>query len=220
MSLPATDNFNRADDPSSLGANWTIQSGTVQIISNQASLQTPNTEVFWNADAFANDHYSQVLVVVSTANDGCVVRASGTGGSRNNYLSYNNSNIYKDVGGSYTLLGSGSGSASNGDTIKMTATGTTIAVLINGVQKNSVTDSTFTSGSAGVFGDNAAARVDNWTGDNIGGAVADTLEWRGCYPVQKCLVSPSVMYRGLCQFSRSRIFVRFRGSMNPRPCWG
>jgi hypothetical protein len=171
MSLPATDNFNRADDPASLGANWTVQVGTVAIVSNQASLQVANTEAFWNADVFANDHYSQVVDAFATGDDGCMVRASGTGGGRNGYLSYASSNIYKDVNGSYTLLGSGSGGPSSGDTIKMTAVGTTIAVLVNGVQKNSLTDSTHTSGSAGLFGDNANSLYDNWEGGNVGAAV-------------------------------------------------
>jgi hypothetical protein len=165
VSLPAFDFFSRADGP--LGANWTTQNGTAGIVSNEAQVTATNTEVFWNADVFGNDQYSAVVTTVVIGNEGCIVRASGTGGSRNNYLSYGGSDIYKDVNGSYSLLASGSGGHANGDTVRVEVLGTTITVKVNGVQKNSVVDSTHASGSAGFFGDHASSRFDNWEGGNI-----------------------------------------------------
>lgn len=196
MSLPATDNFNRANS-GTLGSNWTEQDAagtgsTNQIVSNQAtgSGSRDFTRAFWNADVFGNDQYSQSLLAACNDYMYLSVRASGTGASGANHyvLVMNNgagqSFIQKVVAGSLTTLASGlTNFNASGDSGKIGVVGTTITVYRDTgsgfVSIGSVTDSSLASGSAGLGNAQVTNCIhDNWQGDNIGGgATFGSLWW-------------------------------------------
>ena len=63
-----------------------------------------------------------------------------------------NHQLYRVVGGVGTPIGGGwTTPAANGDVVRLEATGTTIRVLVNGVQKLSVTDTGVTGGAPGIY---------------------------------------------------------------------
>lgn len=179
MSLPATDNFNRADG--GVGANWTaIRSGGHEIVSNQCKGVTASDYniSIWNADAFDPDHYSQALVVTQTAYSGLIVR--GDVGS-NCYLWFWNLGVtgalYRIDGGSFTSLQTGITAPANALIAKMTAEGSDIKVYVNGVQEGSTEiDATYPTGAAGIFqyGD-VGALLDDWEGGNLAAPLSGAI---------------------------------------------
>lgn len=187
MSLPATDNFNRADeDP--IGGNWTPQSFTPdegRIVDNayySGPGSTFGSASLWNADTFNNDQYSQIVLGASPDNgySGPTVRASGTGSSRTCYigmiLTANRARIYKLVNSASDFPGTlvadlGTPSFVAGDIIKLMITGTTLELFQNGVSLGTGTDSDITSGSAGIWA--FGVSLDNWEGGNVGVAATN-----------------------------------------------
>lgn len=182
MSLPASDNFTRAD-ANNLGANWTPQfynggSGPgLGIFSNQCAAYGDGLAV-WTADAFGNNHYSQGTFTSSY--NLLLVRCSGTGITATAYacLGYVN-NLYITLitgptgGGFGTTIGT-LGAYVDGDVIRLEVVGTSIKAYVNGVQSGStVIDATLSTGAPGVAQLNSSSpRIDSWMGDNVGGAVA------------------------------------------------
>lgn len=179
MSLPATDNFNRG--PDTLGANWS-QNGTATwtiSVTNDVSFSGASFAfVWWNADSFPDDQYSQLKTITSSYN-GPACRVD-TGGAITGYSFYTiDSGIYKWVAGSRSSIGSYSGSFSNGDTAKVVCTGSstvTIEVFKNGVSLGSTTDSSspIASGAAGMLGDGSGGGLDDWEGGAVGGGGGPT----------------------------------------------
>lgn len=170
-SVVATDDFNRADG--GLGANWTIQTGANMAISgNLVTTTTTSTDqlAFWNADAFNNNQYSKWKAQVSGGSGlpGVTVRASATGGSLNAYFA-NSAGIHKFVAGVYTQLLSDSLTLADGDTLELRVSGTTLERYHNGVLDGSVTDSSLSSGSAGIlqYTTGSAVKSDDWEGGNL-----------------------------------------------------
>jgi hypothetical protein len=168
MALPATDNFNRADG--GLGSNWTTQTGfTAPAISGNRVVSGGGYGfAYWNADVFNDAQYSQVIYYTSGGEPGVTVRASGSRG----YWLYlasagsNTTNIFRyDSNGNYSNLAGLGSQIGNGDTGKLTANGSTIEAFKNGVSIGSVTDTTYSSGSAGI----EAGTLDDWEGGNLGG---------------------------------------------------
>jgi len=178
----ATDNFNRSDDPS-LGANWTeMRSGaTFDLVTNSARPGNLGFDchAFWNADSFPDDQYAQAAITVtgttSQTGPGVVVRASGLDGTRNFYAVHvdhaasNNVEISKRVAGTFTHLAYFTTTWVDGDVVKLSAVGTTIAVYQNGSLLGSTTDASVSSGSAGVTYSSTAtaAIIDNWEGGSV-----------------------------------------------------
>ena len=76
--------------------------------------------------------------------------------------------LYKRSGGNWAQLGSayGSGPLAAGTQLRLVATGSTISFLQNGVQRISVTDSSFTGGAPGVMA-YGNPRADNWSGQDV-----------------------------------------------------
>ena len=172
----ASDNFNRADG--GLGANWTAISDGAMAISSQAVIGTvgATTGDTWTASAFASDQYSQIGVTSTPLSGGQWVAAAVRvqGGGQNAYagLYYWNFGtpelmLFKRSGGAWAQLGStySSGVLAAGTQLQVVAVGSTISFLQNGVQRISVTDTSFTGGAPGImaFGNSTA---DNWTGAN------------------------------------------------------
>lgn len=173
MSLPASDNFSGT----ALDANWTIQTGGFSVSSGVVSNTAGNNDsaAFWNADTFPDDQWSQITVSAVT-NDwvGVAVRASGTGAARNFYsfraTSSSNSpewEIFKEVAGVYTSLVTGNTPAGvvNGDVMKLVVQGTTLTGYINGTAVTpTATDSSLTSGSAGIYEYGSSPGLTTWSG--------------------------------------------------------
>ena len=188
----ALDNFNRADG--ALGPNWTAISDGAMAISSQAVIGTAGatTGDTWTAATFASDQVSQIGVTATPLSGGqwvaAAVRMQASGQNAYAGLYYWNFGspelmLFKRSGGAWAQLGStySSGVLAAGTQLEVTAVGSTISFLQNGVQRISVTDSSFTGGAPGImaYGNSTA---DNWTGANatsgggttysVGGAVS------------------------------------------------
>jgi len=182
MSLPATDNFNRADG--GVGSNWTalqnasaVASGHT-IVSNQCkAIQGTGNYAFsyWNADTFPADHYSQVVAANLAAYCGIVVRMPSSG-MIDGYLLFNtlggSTNSYRLDDGAFTLMASGLTAPAINSVMKITAESSAIKYYDDGVQMGTTqTDATYGTGRAGIFGYNdgspVVGLVDDWEGGSI-----------------------------------------------------
>jgi len=172
----ATDSFDRAD-AGTLGANWTScgSNPAYGIVSNTAASSNAEAEeaVFWNAETFADNHYSEVTVSTTASNAyiGVAVRCStGSGG---NYYGFYGDNatryIVRVVAGAYTSLATTGTGFTNGDTLRLEAEGPTLRAYTNGVLWTSVTDSNLTSGAPGLtsWANNNSGRLNDWVGLNL-----------------------------------------------------
>ena len=179
MALPATDDFNRADG--GLGANWTTHLAAPTIASNQAVAATSNAynSAYWNADAFGADQYSEIIVGDADAYRGCLVRASGSGGSANAYGCYAGSSLNsfglpvgKWVAGSFSVLDTISFGLVTDDRLRLEVSGTTLRVYVNDTQVGTdLTDTDLSAGSAGIVLYQSAETpcINAWDGGNLGG---------------------------------------------------
>jgi hypothetical protein len=188
MALPATENF--TGTAGNLSASWTQQRTTRRVQRNGSGLGTQDAidandvNAFWNADAFANDQYSQIVPVgFGSGAMGVTVRAANTGDS-----AWDAYELYTDglsgaghtelaviVNGASTVLRSFATTVATGNTIKLDAVGTTLTAYKNGVSLGTQTDSTYGSGSAGInsfWGTGAAPTFDNWEAGNVGTTAA------------------------------------------------
>ncbi len=177
--MSVSDNFNRADS-ASLGANWTVANGTSLKILFNTCRPTDGTDgvEWWNANSFSDTHSSQADIVSNSLYSGLVVRFRGTSSASNGGYVWHAvfGGIYKMVNGSFTLLQGSVSTPSNGDTILMSVSGTTITCKINGTTatNGTVTDASFSTGGApGVFMNEGGGgpQLDNWigTGEIAGG---------------------------------------------------
>ena len=170
----ASDDFNRADG--GLGANWTDISDGGLSISSQAVLGRSGVVAgdIRTGEAYPSDQYSQVEVTSTqlTAGQwiGPAVRTQS--GGQNTYLGiyfWNNGSqqlrLYKRSAGTWIQLGSSynSGPLAAGTQLELTAVGSTISFLQNGVTRITVTDSSFTGGAPGIMAFDTAT-ADNWSG--------------------------------------------------------
>lgn len=174
MALPATDNFNRANNVD-LGANWTPLFGELKIITNEAAQDAGDGGVrleHWNADAFTSDHYSQAVYRSGVV--GPAVRLQETDNGYYTRISTGAKRMYRFDNGTATELqtmDAAVGGAS-GEVYKMTIEGTTIKVFKNAVQiGTNQTDATYSGGASGVHVEGTGA-LDDWEGDNMGAAPA------------------------------------------------
>ena len=179
LTLPATDNFNRAD--ADIGANWTelgnASSNPGFLVSSNAVKANPTPGggaaafAMWNADSFTADQYSQFTFTTS-GNMALAVRLADNGsGKANGYIwRVLGGTISKASNGSVTTLVSSISAPAVGSVCKMVIAGTTITVYDDGVSIGSTSDATYASGSPGLYGTSGnAGTADDWTGDNGGG---------------------------------------------------
>lgn len=169
MTALATDDFNRANN-ADLGTNWTPLTTTfvsLKILSNEAANSTSASGCveYWSGalvggGAWPNNQYAEITVgsVVETSTDngpGGAVRINPSGGGDTAYFSQTNTHetrLYRCVAGSIVQLGSDGVACTTGDTLRATASGTTISSSKNGsVIIGPVTDASIASGSAGIF---------------------------------------------------------------------
>jgi Putative esterase len=173
-----SDDFNRADG--SLGANWTNISDGGLAITSQAVAGTASAGVSGDirtaaGESYPGDQYSSVQVTSTQLTGGQwigpMVRAQN--GGLNAYVGiyfWNNgspemqlfkrsgSNTWTQLGGTYN-----SGALAAGTQLQVTAVGSTISFLQNGVTRISAADTSLTGGAPGIMS-YGTGQVDNWQG--------------------------------------------------------
>ncbi len=164
-----TDDFNR----SSLGSNWTVDAGSIGIGTSGYANQTAGSGyslAHWSANIFAADQYAQVTAYVSGSGSGSIgpaVRQTGTGAY--GCLATNSTGpvslIRLDSGALGATLGTYSYTVATGDVIKLDVAGSSLTCKVNGTSRITATDTTYSSGSAGVasFG-RSYLLADAWAG--------------------------------------------------------
>jgi pectate lyase len=178
--LPATDAFTGSNnDP--LSGNWTTEAGQWQIIGNKA--QAFNGGGFsmakWTADDFNDDHYSQCVIDYGSGSAiGPAVRmdANGNGYVISAYDTGTNTADINEIhtnGTANTSIGTPF-AVSVGDTLKLEVTGSSLKAYKNGVLQDTVSDGTYTTGEAGMFG-YLTASCDDFQADNVSGGAASFI---------------------------------------------
>jgi hypothetical protein len=190
MSLPANDSLISGSTQSitAYSASWSLIIGAVNVGTSGAfgNSSFSDSGAFWNADVFPNDQYSQLVLVNGGGSIYCgpCVRASAGGGGNAYRLDLTPTSgtwhVAKLVGGAFTnLSGDQSGTFSNGDTLKLTAVGTTITAYQNGSVLYTTTDSSLASGSAGIYFYDVGNPPDvkTWQGGSLAVAAGATVAW-------------------------------------------
>lgn len=181
--LPASDDFNYTENPLSNGGAWA--KGYVGVAANfrtngsvaYGSGVSAKVVSYWAADTFSNDQWSQVSLSTPLSYCGVSLRVTSNGTSTGTgYLwVYGTTNVfrmYKFSTSTYTQIGSDySITSGSGDTLKLEVSGSTLTPYHNTVSKATQSDSTYSSGSAGISGyhNTSANGVDNWSGGDMGG---------------------------------------------------
>lgn len=157
MSVLASDDFNRSDS-SDLGTVWDVVSGTsnAQILSNRATTTTDNADhaEIYNGVSWPDDQWAAITVhsISSVSRVAAGVRWSGS--AVTGYIaecSPSQITLYRAVSGSWTSLGSYSGTVSGGDVVLLEASGSSLTVKQNGTTRITATDSSISSGAAGIY---------------------------------------------------------------------
>ena len=191
MALPASDSFTGSAN-AALSASWTTTTGLAAPMLNalgtgaRTNAVTSDSGAWWNADAFADDQYAEIVVQACiTDTNRCVGAAVRVAADANTFYAAicrgptganATAAIRKAVGGSTATLASGTRTINVGDTLRCEVTGAnpaTIKLLVNGTQQLSTTDSDIDGGgAAGIFvfvdiGATSDAVIDSWTGGNL-----------------------------------------------------
>ena len=174
-----SDDFNRADG--SLGAGWGAVSDGALSISSQAVVGTSATAGDVRiAETYGSDQSSQVQLTSTQLSGGQwvgpSVRTQNDG--QDTYLGiyfWNSGSpqlrLYKRSAGAWAQLGSSysSGALAAGTTLQLSAVGSTISFLQDGVTRITATDSSIGGGAPGIM-TYGQATADNWTGGGGGGS--------------------------------------------------
>lgn len=180
----ASDDFNRADDSTGLGADWTlIGSPAVWIILNNQARTPQNGDPgsAWRNDITPGDaQFSEIVVgeeldTIAGFGGGPAVRMA-TGADTCYCVMLNTAaaeevGLYEVTAGSAVQLGfyNGGAAPTAGDIIRLEANGSTIRVLVNAVERISVTDASISSGRVGLRGEAEIAYsfMQSWTGGDL-----------------------------------------------------
>jgi hypothetical protein len=188
-----SDDFNRADGR--LGASWTdIGDGGLSISSQAVTGSSGGTAGdIRTGETYTSDQYSQVEITSTPLTGGQwigpAVRVQN--GGQNTYLGiyfWNSGSpvlrLYKRSAGSWIQLGNSynCGPLAAGTKLKLMAVGSTISFLQDGVQRISVTDSSFSGGAPGIVS-YGAATADNWSG---GTATSSGTRFPDSVPEYRC----------------------------------
>ena len=175
--VTASDNFNRADG--GLGSGWTAVSDGAMSISSQAvaGVGGATTGDIRTAETYGSDQFSQVEVTSAQLSGGQWVGPAVRmqNGGQDAYLGiyfWNSGSpalmlFVRKAGGWQQLSAATTGPLAAGTQLKLTAVGSTISFLVNGVQQLSVTDTTLTGGAPGILAHDHST-ADNWAGGAAG----------------------------------------------------
>lgn len=188
MALPATDDFTAVSDqdledrtnwdeaPRYAGDNLLVVSADGELEPNGGNIQQGQ----WTGDSFDNDQYAEVNVtgIQNNVSIGPALRCSGIANTGYGYhfTTENNSwELYKMVNGSYTTIASDSHSWTAPFDLSLEISGTTLTAKKDGGQVTQQTDSSISSGAAGVGGyGKGNSEITSWEGGNL--AVGQTFE--------------------------------------------
>jgi len=165
-----SDDFNRPDS-TNIG-NWTESGDNWSIISQQLAPGTSTLSiVIYNSTLDTTDHYAEITLSNATATSMGVFARSDVGGN-NFYLLRNNGtswDLFSNIGGSFTNIGTYTAAPNNGDTARIHCVGSTIKGFINGVERISVTNTDITTGVYSGLRSEASstARYDNFLAADI-----------------------------------------------------
>jgi hypothetical protein len=160
-------------------ANWTLGLNTFNVTTNGGvGGNAAGSMAFWNAATFPNDQYAQAKINTAGSGSqytGVAVRCASNGNGYYFYASTSGPasyNVFKRVGGNIIALsGNVTHSFSVGDVLLLTVQGSTVTASQNGVALYSITDTSITSGAAGVSAQNTAGpAMTTW----VGGAILTT----------------------------------------------
>jgi hypothetical protein len=169
----AYDNATRANG--AIGSNWTVTNNGINISSNNfVGTSASNDVAFWSASPFSNVQFSQVtLTALNGTSDfsGVAVLVSGRGGSTQGYEcveSTTNIFIQKISGTTNTTLTSAASTGAAGDILRLEAApGGALTCYKNGISTLTTTNTTYSSGSPGLFLLGTVATSKNWSGGNL-----------------------------------------------------
>lgn len=185
-------------------ANWTLGLNTFNVTTNGGvGANSLGSMAFWNATTFPNDQYAQATINTAGTGvqyTGVAVRCASNGNGYYFIASTSGPADYivsKRVGGSTTSLsGTVAHSFSVGDVLLLTIQGNTLSAYQNGTLLYSTTDSSLTSGAAGVCGQNTAGpAITSWIGGAIISATPRYIPGPGVSP------NAQMQFRGLLPLS-------------------
>lgn len=187
--MPITDAFTGTNGTGivAYSANWAyVRGGTTNFQIQTNALATANTVAEMAAQRtetpFPATHYAQLLFTASPgAGDyqGPAVRCQGA--ATQDYCGYEGANnealVFENDGATWTQLGSAGSGFASGNTVRITANGTTLTPLLNGSTTNTPgaqTAATFSGGAPGVCGFNGNAtpspsRTDDFEATDLDG---------------------------------------------------
>jgi Malectin domain/Putative Ig domain len=184
----ASDTFERANGP--VGANWTATEGVFSIANDSVFLSAQGGDMlgsmFWNGASFFPDQFSQLTITSAGGTGTSLGPAVRMQSSGENYYVLNyvvtvpasSSKISLQVvsSGVATTLGTFAHQVVPGDVLRLEIRGKSLTALLNGATIITATDSTFASGSPGIWGLNTtlAATGDDWSGGGLTTRVAAT----------------------------------------------
>lgn len=178
MALPASEPFTGTG---ALSASWTNLQVSCSRDTDRGKGDSTTTycSAYWSADAFNNDQKSQATAITNggagTHYAAVGVRMSSGPNWYAQFWDGGDNDLLKNVAGTVTqIAGNIITTVAANDVIRLEVEGTSLRVYLNNVQQGvTQTDSSLASGSAGIaFFDNGS-RIDDWEGDNLGGAPAD-----------------------------------------------
>ena len=174
-----TDTFDRADS-SSLGADWTEDSGDWAIVSNNVRQNTTGNsyrKLRWSGAAMDSADYSVEVVARSGGlSNGIGPAARCAASSTVTYYAYiifggDAAYLVEITGGSESVLATGSSvSANTNYTLRLEVEGSTIRCYLNGSLDIETTDASLTSGPPGIAaygGNNANTYATTWTATDL-----------------------------------------------------
>ena len=166
----------------------------IVIVSNevQAATNFDDNCAIWSdtVNDFNDDQFSEITQTAATAGSdwiGLTCRVASDGDSYGGYCrtASNDCEIYDVANGStFTSLASGGSSTTNGEVGRFEVDGTTLRVLVEGVQQVSTTDTTYTTGQPGfvITEDAGTPAADDWRGGDLVttmAADAGAYSWSG-----------------------------------------
>jgi hypothetical protein len=168
-----TDDFNRADNPDNLGANWTTDTGELNIVTNEVNAITGSAANLGRYSATAlstDDHYAQVTIVGNLAEfQGPVARKVNSGTLTWYEAVFETSGadsmrIRAVIAGTPTELSSVAIAGADSDVVRIEVNGSTLKQFQNGAQRGTdLTDTNITGNlMAGIVGYHSNVDLDNF----------------------------------------------------------
>lgn len=182
-----SDTFDRADS-TSLGANWTEDSGAWSIASNNIRCNTSSgayRKLRWAGAALVSSNYSVEVTARSGANSTGIGPAARCAASSTvtyyGYVIFGGDRAYLveiTAGGEAILDTGGTVTASTNYTLRLEVDGSTIRCYLNGVLDCEATDTSLASGAPGIMaygGDEANTYVTTWTASDLAAATVSSM---------------------------------------------